>query len=312
MQRSFAAFLVLCFFVTGCYRVPDRIEPSFQYAVQDKYIQSLPSCFPPLTTEELSQPYGHELLIALKFAKQLELYQAITSFKRAEILLPEDSLRLEQIQYGILLCYYMGRKWDDVLYTFNQSKLRYATVEFPAFHDLIVVLYDTYKQLGNEAQAEQMMDLMRANYPEDAQSLMLGTALSQGDIEVLTQEESRKPFLTPLLTEYESQKKRVGKAQGLNALIPGAGYLYLGQKQSALTAFLLNSLFIGASVYFFETGNIAAGAIFTTFEAGWYFGGIYGVGLEAKSYNERIYESLATPIMYRQGLFPALRIHCAF
>lgn len=283
-----------------------------QYAVQDKYIQSLPSCFPPLTPEELTQPYGHEMLIGSKFAKSLDLYQAVTSFKRAEILLPENSHRLEQIQYQILLCYYMGRKWDEVLYTFNQSKLRYATVSFPAFHDLIVVLYETYKQLHKDAQAAQMLELMRANYPKEAEDLQLATALSEGDLEILKQEAPTHPFLTPVLDQYELEKKKVGKAQALNALIPGAGYLYLGQKQSALTAFLLNSLFIGASVYFFENHNIAAGTIFATFEAGWYFGGIYGVGLEAKSYNERLYESLATPVMYRQGLFPALRIQYAF
>jgi hypothetical protein len=65
-------------------------------------------------------------------------------------------------------------------------------------------------------------------------------------------------------------------------------------------------------VYFFETGNIPAGAIFTSFEAGWYFGGIYGGGLEAKAYNERLYESLATPVLMKENLFPGLMIRYAF
>ena len=52
--------------------------------------------------------------------------------------------------------------------------------------------------------------------------------------------------------------------------------------------------------------------IFTTFEAGWYFGGIYGVGEETKFYNERIYESRATTMMNQSKMFPVFMIRHAF
>ena len=112
------------------------------------------------------------------------------------------------------------------------------------------------------------------------------------------------------LIEFFCNQRKSGR---LKVLYPrGAGYFYLGQKQSGITALLLNGLFIGASVYFFEDGNIPAGIIFTSFEAGWYFGGIYGAGLEAKYYNERLYESMATPMMHRERLFPILMLNYAF
>ena len=88
--------------------------------------------------------------------------------------------------------------------------------------------------------------------------------------------------------------------------------MYIGQKKSALTAFLLNSLFIAAAYEFFHHGHVAAGIITTSFEAGWYFGGIYGAGEEAKYYNERVYEQDATAILNDTKLFPVLMIQYGF
>ena len=51
-------------------------------------------------------------------------------------------------------------------------------------------------------------------------------------------------------------KKVIGTAQALNALMPGAGYLYLGQKQSATTAFFLRMDFSSPPPpIFFMTGT---------------------------------------------------------
>ena len=58
------------------------------YAVQDKYLLSLPSPFEPLSEEEKAQDWGKEIQIGFSFAHELDLYQAITAFKRAEFLLP--------------------------------------------------------------------------------------------------------------------------------------------------------------------------------------------------------------------------------
>ena len=308
----FASFCLM----GSCQRVPDQIEPTVSYAVQDKYLLALPSPFPPLTEEEKGKDWGKEMQIGLGFAHQLDLYQAITAFKRAEFLLPpEEKIRSLEVQYEILLCYYMGKKWQDVIYTFDHSQLRYADASFPAFHDLLLILFETYNQEKMEGQADRILRLILQHYPEEGQKLILSNALTHGDLPLIkevAQTPPPKPYLNQFLTNYEMHKKSIGKAQGLNALVPGAGYLYLGQKQSAATAFFLNGLFIAASAYFFEQGNIAAGAIFTSFEAGWYFGGIYGAGLEAKAYNERLYESMATPMMNQEKLFPVLMLNYAF
>ena len=45
---------------------------------------------------------------------------------------------------------------------------------------------------------------------------------------------------------------------------------------------------------------------------GWYFGGIYGAGEEAKFYNEKIYEKAASPYMTEEKIFPILMVKHAF
>jgi hypothetical protein len=316
MRHPLFLFLGLALLLNGCQRVPDNIEPTLSYAVHDKYLLALPSPFPPLSDEEKAKDWGREMQIGFGFSHQLDLYQAITAFKRAEFLIPpEEKIRSLEAQYEILLCYYIGKKWKDVIDTFNHSQLRYADTSFPAFHDLLLILFETYSQEKMDGDANRILQLIFQYYPEEGQKLVLSNALIRADlllIKEIAETPPPKPYLEEFLVNYEMHKKSIGKAQGLNALIPGAGYLYLGQKQSAATAFFLNGLFIAASAYFFEQGNLAAGIIFTSFEAGWYFGGIYGAGLEAKAYNERLYESMATPMMTRERLFPALMLNYAF
>ncbi len=310
-------FLLIPFLLLlGCKRVPDKIEPTISYAVQDKYLLSLPSPFPPLDAEEQTQDWGREMQIGFGFAHQLDLYQAITAFKRAEFLIPKSRhMRRLEIDYEILLCYYIGKRYKDVVYTFDRSDLRFVDDRFPALHDLLMILYDTYLEEKMDTQAEKILELIRHYYPDAAEQLTISSAFLQADLPALESMSSApppRPYLNQFLSDYAAQKKSVGQAQLLNALLPGAGYLYLGQNQSAATAFFLNGLFIATSVYFYNQGNLAAGIIFTSFEAGWYFGGIYGAGLETKAYNERLYEKLATPVMNRERLFPVLMLNYAF
>ncbi len=313
-MNKYTLVLLLC--LTACHRVEDKIEPKMSFVVQDRYLKMLPSPFAPLSFAEKEHAWGTEYQIGIAFARQVDLYQAITAFKRAEILVPDSHKeRKLEMQYEIFLCYYIGKKYQEALTYFEQSQLPYITEDFPAKHDLFVILYDCYEQLGECAKAEQVLESMKTAYPSTGKKLTISSALTSGNIDTLEQlslEYPSETYLQNILNSYSVQKKSVGKAQALNAILPGAGYLYLGQNQSAITAFLLNGLFITATYYFYHEGNIAAGVIFTSFEAGWYFGGIYGGGEEAKFYNERTYEKIVAPVMNREHLFPILTLKYAF
>ncbi len=313
IKRLFA-FLFVILSLSGCHRVPPDLQPKISHSVQDSYLKQLPSPFPPLSESERQQDWGREYTIGLGFAHKVDLYQAITAFKRAEILAPpSDTSRLLELRYDIVLCYYLGQRYNEVVYEFEQGALRNVSQDFPAFHDLLVILYDSYLKLHADAKAEALLETLRYYYPDTAHRLDKSTALLKANFPKLKNlAETPSPELQEFLSTYKAHRKSPGAAQTLNALLPGAGYLYLGQKQTALTAALLNGLFIAATYHFYDHHNIAAGTIFLSFEFGWYFGGIFGAGLEAKSYNERIYEELATPMMNDRGLFPVLNLKYAF
>lgn len=309
-MKKLIPFLLL---FSSCYRVADVPKPQLSFSVQDKYLKSLPSPFPMLTEKEKHEGWGKEYTIGLGFAKELDLYQALTCFKRASFLLEDPkSFRKQEIDYNIFLCYYLGGKYQEALYTFENSTLAQMSFTSPSYEDLLIMLYDTYIRLGEEILAKRMVYTLSQTHPLVAKKLSLAGVILEADIPKLEKEIPSHPEIKPIVDYYLLHKKSVSKAQLLNTFLPGSGYLYIGQKQSALTAFLLNGLFIWGSVYSFQQGQIALGSILTSLEAGWYFGGIYGAGLEAKFYNERVYETVATPVMQENKLFPILMLSHAF
>lgn len=311
--------LVVCLFLllaAACYRVPDKIDPRISYQIQDQHFARLSSAFPPLSPTEKSSDWGREYIIARAFAQELDLYRSVSTFKRAAILLPEtDTARKLEIQYDILLCFFLGKRYDEAVEAFDKSDLARVDKTFPAYHDLLLVLYECYREMDDEEKQQRIYELMEKSYPDTAEKLKLSRAIREGDldqIECFARGFQQDSYLNDLLNCYRSQKKSVAGAQLLNAALPGAGYLYIGQRKSAFTAILLNGLFIAAAVQFFRHRHVAAGVITSGFEAGWYFGGIYGAGEEAKYYNERLYERNASLILNEHNLFPTLMMKYEF
>ena len=296
--------------ISSCSRVSEKLEPQMSYQAQAGYIKSLPSPFTPLNPLEKMEEWGKEYTIGLAFAEKLDLYRAITAFKRAEILIPpERRERQKEIEYNTMLSYYLGKRYEETLDIFTHSRLIRTGSEFPAHHDLLVILYESYLETDDERAAQMVLAALKNHYPETAQRLELGTAIQEGEID---KAEELDPSLSALRECYDRKKKSISKAELLNGILPGTGYYYVGQKQTAATSFLLNGLFIAGAVYFYLDGNLPMGLILTSFEAGWYFGGIYGAGEAAKEYNERVYEQCAYPIMKQKRLFPILSLNYAF
>ncbi len=313
MTNKLLLFLLLA---AGCYRVPDRIDLRVCYPLQDQHLQALHSAFPPLDLEERSSDWGREISIGRAFAEQLDLYRAISTFKRAEILLPSAAnARKLEVQYDILFCYFLGKKYDEAIEAFEKSGLSSVDKTFPAYRDLLLILYECYIEMDNPEKQERIFELMQKSFPETAEKIKLSRAIREGNLDAIDQFAcgfNGPSYLSDLLNCYYSGKKSVPGAQVLNALLPGAGYLYIGQTKSALTAFFLNGLFIAAAYEFFHHGHTAGGIVTVGFETGWYFGGIYGAGEEAKYYNERLYERNAGATLNEYKLFPVLMLEHSF
>lgn len=310
-------WIVLLISLTACQRCSDELDPVIRYDPPKAYIDHLPpALFPELTEMDLRQTWGKEFYIGQVFAREYDFYRAITAFKRALILIPDEKIeRRLQIEYEVVLCYYLANKYAEAIEAFESGRLFQITHEFPAFHEVSLILFDCYEKTQQPEKACAILNLINQVNPEEAQTLELGTALSHADFKAIQQLSFGLPSesaVQDFVCDFKKNSKSMQRAQFLNAVLPGAGYLYIGQSKSALTSFLLNGLFIAAAYQFFHRGDIAAGIITTSFELGWYLGGINGVGIEARQYNRYLYQTKAEQLMIKEGLFPVLLFQAAF
>jgi len=300
---------ILSLTLWGCCPTTPDFNPTITTVSQQRNIDCLPTAFPRLSPSEMKDDWGKELHIGQIFAREFDLYRAITSFKRALALVPRNnSERLLQIQYNIVESYYHGQKFQQAIDEFEKGDLAYASPDFPVFGQLLIILYDSYRQLGLEEKSRRIQELINKGNEEIGEKLRLFVAITDADFCEIQQ----NPATLDFLADYELEKKSVYKAQMLNAVLPGAGYYYVGQTNSAVTSFLINALFTAAAYQFYNRGYIAAGVITTSLELGWYLGGINGAGIEANEYNMRLYEDKGKAFMMKQGLFPILMFETSF
>jgi hypothetical protein len=328
MWNRLIIFVTLVTFTAACSRVPRYIEPIIVAPPHPKEIQrenriflALPndfsvSPFCPLAPEERDTDWGKEYRIALCFAEDFDLYRAITGFKRALCLLSEiEKCRRLEIEYMVALSYFLGKKYVEVIYAVESTELVTIDDTFPAYSDLLLMLYESYDHLGRCEHAAHILKLIENNDPSQAHKLSLLSAVKQADFDALCREaeaDSNRAYLDKIITGYRREAKSVRKAQNLNAIFPGAGYWYVGLRETAVTAFLINALFIAAGTTFIVKGNTAAGIITFSLEGGWYFGGIAGAGYAAKHYNEQLYCNFANKITQRESYFPVMMLRYTF
>ncbi|MCB1149184.1 MAG: tetratricopeptide repeat protein [Chlamydiia bacterium] len=302
--------------LTSCNPCTYTLEPCLKYTPGKEWVKERASAFEPLTAEELHTDWGKEILIAGNFAPRLDLYRAITGYKRALILMPEGlTERRWQAEYCILLSYYLGDKPCEVVEEFEAGTLSAVPETFPVFRDMLIILVESYRKAGNPYKAQLLENVLKNYDAGAATNLELYRAIKRADfceIQTLSSQSSNPDYHREWLDCYCSEALSVRKAQILNALLPGAGYYYAGQKRTAFTAFVLNAAFIAATYQFFHEGYTAAGIITASLEFGWYFGGINGAGLSAKLYNEHRYNCYAMDALGRNKLYPALMIEHAF
>ena len=93
-------FLLLLLGLSGCGKTMfnDEMVSGICFIPTERLVASWPSPFPPLTTEERKEDWAQELQMGKAFAKELDLFRAITCFKRAGFLSPPYS-RVQEIDF---------------------------------------------------------------------------------------------------------------------------------------------------------------------------------------------------------------------
>jgi hypothetical protein len=161
-----------------------------------------------------------------------------------------------------------------------------------------------YTNIQDFDKADRILDYMETTYPVVAEKTGYFQLSFKGKYPCIRGSSPHYPDVDALLNQYRLEKNRqkLHRSSTRSFLEPD---IFISVKsKSALTAFSAQwCLYLGI-LLFLHTRQHPRWNDFTSIEAGWYFGGIYGAGQEAKFYNERLYERLATPMMNEKPLFP--------
>ncbi|MDH3890765.1 MAG: membrane protein insertion efficiency factor YidD [candidate division Zixibacteria bacterium] len=112
-------------------------------------------------------------------------------------------------------------------------------------------------------------------------------AISFDAIDDSSQHSMKARYCARLAREASDLDYKNPKLAGLLAVVPGLGYLYDGYYGTALSALMVNGLFMWSTYEAFRQDHNGLGVTLTIFGMGWYAGNIYGSAYSAVRQNER-------------------------
>ena len=233
-----------------------------------------------------------------------DYYRAITELKRFSLLFPHDP-RQPAAQVLLGLAYEAAS--DDEAATTYFRRLRQSDRD-DVRRLALYKLGELRLQQRQYPQAARLFQGFLAQYPQGplvdrtryllgvAHALQNDTSAAQRQFDTLAPDgpwsNRAKAFEDALDMAAPLSFKSPQVAGVLAGILPGAGHLYLGKPRHAITAFLLNGLFIaGATVSFLESME-AVGVILLYFETGWYLGNINSAKEGAREFNRRQLQEL--------------------
>lgn len=99
-------------------------------------------------------------------------------------------------------------------------------------------------------------------------------------------------YCARLCREGERLSYKNPRLAGVLAVVPGLGYLYDGYYQTALSALVVNGLFMWGTYEAFDQDHPGLGVTLAVFGIGWYAGNIYGSITSATRKNEKMRQDL--------------------
>jgi len=246
------------------------------------------------------------------FAKSLQTQgffdRAINEYQRLVFYYPDSDLVGPAVK-ATLDCFYDNRQYLNAAHWgLDMIEKGVCTESQDETH---FVVGKSYLQLDNFKLARQHLSESTALATDDkirAKSVMLRGAAYAYEYEW---QESQRMFETAesgthftdnaakcaqIAREGQDLKFKNPTLAGVLSVVPGLGYLYSGYKQTALSSFIVNSLFIWGTVEAFRRDNESLGVILGILSFGWYTGNIYGSVVTAQRRNVLMKEELVARI----------------
>jgi tetratricopeptide (TPR) repeat protein len=263
---------------------------------------------------------------ACKLFEQESHVAAISEFQRFIHFFPDDPRNLEARIY-ISRAHYHLKQYGEAISGFQDIIKSYK--KQPQSFRAYLYIADCYTSLDQPRQAMMILQnlILLTKEPEilDNAYYRMGWLAVQGGawpqaadaFKRTSKLFQKKNTIDKLIIDLEREKEISQKNPlfaGILSVLPGAGQIYCGRYQDALSAFFVNAGLILAAVESFENELYALGATITVFEFGFYTANIYGAVTSAHKYNQREiqhhfqqleeqYRNDSTPIGVDNGLF---------
>jgi len=254
------------------------------------------------------------LVFAAHLGQQEQFDKALVEYDRFLFFHPQrPEAPLAQIQIGA--CHARLNQWDEAERAWEKVKQDYPNTAWSDLATLLQAEADYRHHLYPRSTAR--IARFRSEHPDSPFFDLSAILLARNELPFdntpfakdILRTVSTNSVLAPVATGFrESLDDFSGRpikspllAGSLSAVLPGAGQLYTGHPDDAAAAFLLNGVFIGATVWAYHEDEPVAGTLLIGFDAIWYFGNIYNAANHAHQFNQQGRDDFSNRMQLRFG-----------
>lgn len=250
--------------------------------------------------------YGNDIQI-YNFADRLraegDFHRAITEYKRLISYYPQ-SVYSDMARFSLMNSYFLIGEYLEVIHIGQAIlNMKLSTLDYS---EINYVIGSSYFNIGNFNLAREYFSSIGNNREEiqiDKSLLLIGVTYANEEnwdkaihtfrkVNEDSQYHSEADNFRLLSLEGSNLTRKSRLTAGTLALVPGLGYFYTGYKQTAISAFLVNSLFFWATNEAFKKDNTSLGVMLGVLSFGWYTGNIYGSVISATRSNLKVRNDL--------------------
>lgn len=247
------------------------------------------------------------------FARQLmdkgDYSRAISEFDRFIYFFPKD-MRVSMARQLMGLCYMETEKYTEARNIFAATYR--ADPDSPTAKKALFLAGESYYKEGIYDKAADYFQEVLERYPppflrNEALYRLGWTRMQENRWREASKDFKQVETVSPLYKSARELSVKSLKGEQLPykdptiagvmaGVLPGLGHVYVSRYKDAVVAFLLNGLFIWATVEAFHQDHNVLGGILAFFEVGWYSGNIYSAINVTHKWNRKVRDD------FRKGL----------
>lgn len=196
-----------------------------------------------------------------------------------------------------IICLKALNEYEKAIFEFESKR----NIKFKTDENLILEISKIYIKLDN---LSKPLEIINESSLEDFSienqynfSLLKGYILAKtskwdesmtsfNKLKNLNIDNNRVDNIITVMNENKNRRKKNPSTAGFLSIVPGAGYYYTENKQTAISSLLINSLLFYATANNLNNKNYGMAALTGIFSLSFYIGNIQGSVLRAKSFNK--------------------------